>query len=494
LSKVRSDRFFAGAKRKNVRRIHELFHLNKVRYSYQRESNMAIKGFKTTLIGSISLTFLIGPLAAQDSITSYHSDGRTPRLQLFSPDDLELQALPPVSDIGQKVPDKERAALNFLAENAKTYGLPPDLSNLTPAHESEKTLLGTNFRFRQLLGGYEVDNSEIVVSVNEQNKVYQVFNNLTSIALNKAIRAVTPQISQDKAFDVAWAALGAQKDPANGMHGDPQAELKYVLNDQTLKLAYVVRLYVTRRRANQPPQAGLWQVNVDATDGSVIGEPIDQTIRDERKREGDNVYLSSDPADRQQAFDTYNSRRPATASKQPAQRVDGSGLVFDTDPVTTLEDTTLDNNSPAARFEKAYSEIILKEITKRNGKMYLEGPWVTIADFEPPNTPPSSSPDGKWNAKRGEGAFYDVMTYYHLDNSQRYLQSLGYKGDRAIQGLSIIADSDGVNGEDNSHFVPSSNKLAFGHGCVPDNEDAEVILHEYGHAITFSINPKWGGR
>jgi hypothetical protein len=56
-------------------------------------------------------------------------------------------------------------------------------------------------------------------------------------------------------------------------------------------------------------------------------------------------------------------------------------------------------------------------------------------------------------------------------------------------------DSDGVNGDDNSHFsgTGATGYLAFGHGCVNDSEDADVILHEYGHAIQASINSSWSG-
>jgi subtilisin-like proprotein convertase family protein len=54
-------------------------------------------------------------------------------------------------------------------------------------------------------------------------------------------------------------------------------------------------------------------------------------------------------------------------------------------------------------------------------------------------------------------------------------------------------DTNAVNGADNSYFSPGSNQLAFGHGCVDDNEDADVILHEYGHAINHDINENFNG-
>jgi len=47
----------------------------------------------------------------------------------------------------------------------------------------------------------------------------------------------------------------------------------------------------------------------------------------------------------------------------------------------------------------------------------------------------------------------------------------------------MMVDPHGLSGDDNSHFIPSSQRLAFGEGCVDDAEDADVVLHELGHAI-----------
>jgi len=118
---------------------------------------------------------------------------------------------------------------------------------------------------------------------------------------------------------------------------------------------------------------------------------------------------------------------------------------------------------------------------------------VDILNFESPNTAPSTTVDGNWTAQRGNNAFNDAMTYFHLDQNQRYMQSLGFTGATGIQEGPIQTDSDGLSGADNSHFIPGSNRMAFGHGCVDDNEDADVILHEYGHAIQHDISTNWFG-
>ena len=46
--------------------------------------------------------------------------------------------------------------------------------------------------------------------------------------------------------------------------------------------------------------------------------------------------------------------------------------------------------------------------------------------------------------------------------------------------------------DDNSHYSPSTKDLTFGTGGVDDAEDAEIIAHEYGHAIQDDQVPGWG--
>ncbi|WP_299817348.1 hypothetical protein [uncultured Jannaschia sp.] len=228
---------------------------------------------------------------------------------------------------------------------------------------------------------------------------------------------------------------------------------------------------------------------MDALTGDVIGDPNELSTNEGKRAEEDNYLQEAANIDAAlRSFSAVTQR--AAKGGEGVERVTGQGLVFNPDPITSLA-TALTDNSPAVAFEPAYNEVNLLELAKFNNVVRLEGPWVAITDFEPPNTIPSTTADGVWTAKRGDNAFNDVMTYYHIDQSQRYIQSLGFTG---IQARPIPADSDGMSGADNSHYVgPPIDRIAFGHGCVDDNEDADVILHEYGHAMTYHINPSWSG-
>jgi len=82
-----------------------------------------------------------------------------------------------------------------------------------------------------------------------------------------------------------------------------------------------------------------------------------------------------------------------------------------------------------------------------------------------------------------------VMAYYWITEAQKYIQSLGF-GSR-FRAVNKEPQRVRINqwGQDNSFATDHpKDELRFGKGGVDDAEDAEVILHEYGHAIHFSQN------
>jgi subtilisin-like proprotein convertase family protein len=414
--------------------------------------------------------------AAPAVLGSFHEDHRaTPKLQ-FEPDWRS-----PAGASG------EASARAFLAERHASYELPADLGNLRLDHVRE-SLLGTHVAFRQQLGGLDVDGAGITVSLaRSDGRVYRVYNNTYPVKGSPAAGRAAA-IDEEAAFDAAWTRLRAQGE----ILSEPAARLVWVPQGADFRLTWIVDLAVSA------PYGG-WEVQVDAQSGQVVVTRDTNLYRVSDAFTGasaeERIRSHAGPAgDRRAAFARFEQAALARdALRAGGLRAAGTGVVFDPDPRTTLMDDNLQDGSTAGSFTAAYFTRNLQDITLNAGVYSLTGPWIDIIDWDTPSTPPSTTTTGNWTAVRGNNAFNDAMTYFQIDQSQRYMQSLGFTGATGIQEGPIGTDTDGFQGADNSFYQPSSNRMSFGHGCVDDSEDADVMLHEYGHAINHSINATWSG-
>ena len=165
----------------------------------------------------------------------------------------------------------------------------------------------------------------------------------------------------------------------------------------------------------------------------------------------------------------------------------GRGLVFDPNPVTALGDHQL-LIAPNRRVRRpppvAYREVTLPGLdnsgTLSGQKVTTEGTRARVR-----------SPTGTFLLRSHQRGFEEVMVYYHVDAALRYLESLGYRGRRAIFRKPVHANVTGTR-DDNSWYSPVDRSLTFGTGDIDDAEDAETILHELGHAIQDAICPDFG--
>jgi Zn-dependent metalloprotease len=84
------------------------------------------------------------------------------------------------------------------------------------------------------------------------------------------------------------------------------------------------------------------------------------------------------------------------------------------------------------------------------------------------------------------------MAYYWVTEAQRYIQSLGFGS--TLRPVNKESQDIRINqwGADNSFSWDKKDLLKFGKGGVDDAEDAEVVLHEYGHAIQDSQQEPFG--
>ena len=165
-----------------------------------------------------------------------------------------------------------------------------------------------------------------------------------------------------------------------------------------------------------------------------------------------------------------------SAAKPGSGASTGTGTVFVSNPVQSLGDETLTDqkDSDAAVPASAYYKVTL---TNLDGSGFLRGDYANVVS-ETGN--PAYSPTNTFNYTRSQDEFEQVMAYFWITEAQKYIQSLGF---RAVNNESQDVR---INqwGQDNSFETDHpKDELRFGKGGVDDAEDAEVILHEYGHAI-----------
>jgi len=164
----------------------------------------------------------------------------------------------------------------------------------------------------------------------------------------------------------------------------------------------------------------------------------------------------------------------------------GTAQVFDPNPVVALGDwrALLRNGRPVRPPDAAYARLPIQDFAASG---LLDGPRVTTR----PTAKRVKAPGGQFLFKSTQHGFEEVMVYFHLDRAIRYLESLGYAGARAVFKKPLPADARGT-ADDNSWYSPGLRQLTFGTGGVDDAEDAEILLHELGHAIQDAICPDFG--
>lgn len=157
----------------------------------------------------------------------------------------------------------------------------------------------------------------------------------------------------------------------------------------------------------------------------------------------------------------------------------GIGRVFFPNPVAALQDQSLTDQKDVdyAALQPAYQIVTL---TNLNGSGYLQGDWANVKSS---TGPLAYSPDNTFLYNRKDDQFEQVMAYYWVTEAQKYIQSLGFGGMR--RPINMESQDVRINqlGIDNSYSWDKKDLLRFGKGGVDDAEDAEVILHEYGHAM-----------
>jgi hypothetical protein len=337
--------------------------------------------------------------------------------------------------------DPATAARTFLFKHTDWVGFEPTAENLDVVRSVESPM-GYHVTFERVIHGVPVYPGTLVVTLDKQHRVVFYFSSLFTFSDDVSTAAM---LSAQHAVEAAHRYLKAPKDAAD----QPQTKLVVWAGDHR---DYAVCWRVWQFLENP---MGDWEVLIDAQNGGI-------------RRVMDRACYEN-----------------------------GTGLVFRPDPLSTAQVNYgatgySDGNdaSTAQLFAQEYIDT-LRDITLQSGTYRLQGPYCRIADFESPTAAPvtATNPDS-FRYNRAASGFEDVNVYFHISTSQAWIHTLGFTN---IQNVSMQADPHGLNGDDNSHFIPSSNRIAFGEGGVDDAEDADVIWHEYGHAIQSGTVSGWGG-
>jgi len=178
-----------------------------------------------------------------------------------------------------------------------------------------------------------------------------------------------------------------------------------------------------------------------------------------------------------------------SAAKPPSTSSTGTATVFVPNPVQSTGDESLTDqkDSDAAVPASAYFRVTL---TNLDGSGYLRGDWANVVTE---TGSPAYSPTNTFVYTRSQDEFEQVMAYYWITESQKYIQSLGFGSTRPPVNMESQDVRINQWGQDNSFSTDKpKDEIRYGKGGVDDAEDAEVILHEYGHAIHFGSGFSFG--
>ena len=182
---------------------------------------------------------------------------------------------------------------------------------------------------------------------------------------------------------------------------------------------------------------------------------------------------------------------PTQADDATAGSVTGSGAVFMVNPVQSSGDQNLRDQKDSADAVPA-SEYDDVELRNLDGSGYLSGAWANIRSTTGAQ---AFSSTNQFFYDRSQDEFEQVMAYFWINQAQEYLQSLGFGTTPGLKPILMRSYDVRINqnGIDNSYMWDKKDLIRLGKGGVDDAEDAEVIVHEYGHAVHHDQVDGFGG-
>jgi hypothetical protein len=175
----------------------------------------------------------------------------------------------------------------------------------------------------------------------------------------------------------------------------------------------------------------------------------------------------------------------ACAAAAPASARTAPGQVFAPNPVADLGIQTLTDQKDADYFSadptlrRAYHRVTLTNLDSSGA---LTGDYAKVLSE---TGKPARDTGSGYIFTRDQDQFEQTMGYFWVTQAQKYIQSLGFGSTLpAVNKRQQLLRMNQFGG-DNSFYREGTGKLTItlGKGGVDDAEDAEVIVHEYGHSV-----------
>lgn len=304
-----------------------------------------------------------------------------------------------------------------------------------------RSIGGEHLLYQQYFNGKKVYRGSVKINIDNNNKIKTVFTfayNLNNVAGNKTAIVVDP----------------AQY--LNIRYGSTPFPIKYKLEEVYFVLNNVVRSGTLLTYSSRQSAIGDKEILFDEN-GSVVFEN-DQMSYHHNHLAGDTTVKTK---------------------------------VFNPDPLTTAG---VVYGTPYKDYSDADSAVLNNQridtsmtVTFQNDTFYLSNQFCVVGEFDLPVKPICNGVGlSQMYYTRSNDCFEQTNVFYHLTTYKKYMENLGFID---LMADTLFVDAQGWSGQDNSSFSPSENLLSFGEGGVDDAEDADVVLHEYQHAIAFSAAP-----
>jgi hypothetical protein len=171
-------------------------------------------------------------------------------------------------------------------------------------------------------------------------------------------------------------------------------------------------------------------------------------------------------------------------------------LVYKPDPLTSAQKIY---GNPFIDAEDGFNTALNDELQEGNivlrydatdSLWKLESDVLVALDVTEPSISPPSWPslEGEpFRTDRSQNDFEYLHAYFHIHHAQERFDQLGFAHWRS---RALAYDAHGTLA-DQSSFIPSEvfPRLSFGDGGIDDAEDADVVVHEYGHALSSLASP-----